>query len=448
MALFRSVPSPGLRLSLLLLAFVSVADAKEAALRTGPVLGYVGMREAAVWVQTEAPSIVRVLYVDESGNRYQTLPAETDAANGNTTTLVLSEVEPGRNYRYTVEINGEAAPSGGPFAFKTPTFYHNHTPPPDLKIAFGSGHYVTEEGFEPPYQTLGGGYTIYDSILKQSPDLMIWLGNTMQLRESDWRSKSGYLKRYTHSRAIPELRQLLATVPNYATWGEHDYGTPAAGRYFSNRKIAEESFRAFWPNPPTPAGLEGIATRFRVADVDFFLLDVRTYRDDFPDANRLPAILGKEQLEWLRQELIHSDATFKVIMAGAPILNPAKNRPNLSNAEREHTALLQILREEKISGLLFASGGKGYGELTRLVHAQSYNLYDLTVGPLTANPGTNEDELNYFRMPSTSSFERHFATFEFTGPEADRAVTMRVFSTEGTELWNRTVRASQLQAVE
>jgi alkaline phosphatase D len=194
--------------------------------------------------------------------------------------------------------------------------------------------------------------------------------------------------------------------------------------------------------------VDGIATRFSRSDVDFFMLDVRSNRNDTPDAQALPQILGKAQIEWLRQELLLSTATFKVIVAGAPILNPADNKENLSSADREHTDLLQMLRNEKISGLFFISGGKYYGELTRLVHANSYNLYDLSVGPLTAKPRENNNqELNFFRMPGSSSFERQFALIDFTGPEEDRQIEMRVMNTFGTELWSRTVKASQLKAV-
>ena len=191
--------------------------------------------------------------------------------------------------------------------------------------------------------------------------------------------------------------------------------------------------------------LEGITTQFRYADADFFMLDVRSYRNDTPDTSTRPQILGQQQIEWLRQALLQSTATFKVIIAGAPILNPADSRSNLSFAESEHTELLQMLREARIAGLFFISGGKSYGELTRLVHANSYNLYDLTLGPLTANPGNNEEELNFFRQPGSSTFERHFALIEFNGSEAERALTIRIMSLDGKELWNRRIPASSLQ---
>jgi alkaline phosphatase D len=434
--------------ALLSLTLLSACAPLSAALVSGPMLGHIEMREATIWIQADAPALVRIAYTEEGdqGQPNWSLPVETDNARQNTATLTLDQVEPGKRYNYRVELNGVLATTANTFV--TPSNFKGRTPPPDLRIALGGAHYVIEDGFEPPYQILGGGYGIFSTILKTKPDLMLWLGNTAHLRDSDWSSQSGRLKRFATARAVPELQPLLANVPNYATWGAADYGTRNAGHNYSFRQQATDSFKAFWPQPVKVASVDGIMTRFRRSDVDFFILDVRSQRNDSPDSKSLPSILGKEQIEWLRQEIIHSTATFKVIVAGAPILNPADNRSNLSYADREQTQLLQMLRDERIAGLFFISGGKYYGELTRLVHANSYNLYDLTLGPLTANPKDNANELNFFRMPGSSIFERHFALIDFTGPEEDRSLTIRVQSMDGKELWNRTIQASQLQPVE
>lgn len=428
-----------------ILALSLLSHSLAAKLVSGPMLAGMEMREAQVWVQTARPSMIRVAYAEASDreNRAWSLPVETDPALGNTATAILPGIEPGKTYHYTIELNGELQATSHPFT--SPAYYHGRTPPPDFSIAVGGGHYRIEEGFEPPYQILGAGYEIFETIAAADPALMLWLGNTAHLRESDWGSRSGYLKRFSHARSAPELAKLLSSVPNYAIWGEADYGSPHAGAHYSYRQFAESSFSAFWPRPVEVPKLDGIATRFRYADVEFFMLDTRSYRNDTPTSEEPFQILGEPQIEWLRQELIRSTATFKVIMAGAPILNPAKSPSNLSYAEREHNRLLQMLRSENIAGLFFISGGKYYGELTRLVHASSYNLYDLTVGPLTANPRENEDELNYFRMPGSSTFERHFALIDFKGPEEERRIVIRVMSTEGKELWSREITASQLR---
>ena len=84
---------------------------------------------------------------------------------------------------------------------------------------------MNEEGYEPPYQTIGSGYEIFETIKKSNPVLMLWLGNTAHLRQSDWSSKSGYIKRYTTARAQKNLQNLLANIPHYATWGSADYGS-------------------------------------------------------------------------------------------------------------------------------------------------------------------------------------------------------------------------------
>ena len=417
----------------------------QAALVGGPMISHIDMREAKIWIQADAPSLVRISYsvADDPDSLYWTSPVETDGRQANTAVVTLDKVEPGLSYRYQVELNGEIVTSSA--SFTSPTNYDGRTPPPNFKIAVGGAHYVIEEGFEPPYQILGDGYSIFSVIAETQPNLMIWAGNTAHLRKSDWTTQSGYLKRYAIARSIPELQPLLQSIPHYATWGGRDFGAPNGGMNSAYRKIAESSFNAYWPRPVVVSQIEGVATQFRYADADFFILDVCSYRNDSPISSSLPQILGQEQIKWLRHALVQSEATFKVIIAGAPILNPAHSRSNLSYAEREHTDLLQMLRDARIAGLFFISGGKRYGELTRLVHANSYNLYDLTLGPLTANPGNNDDELNFFRQPGSSTFERHFALIEFSGSEEDRKLTIRIMSVEGKELWSRSVSSSSLQ---
>ncbi len=407
----------------------------------GPMLANLEMREATVWVQTDQPALVRVQYRDEENGEQWSLPVETNPNLANTAVIKLQKIEPGQQYRYAIEIDGKLTKLGG--SFQSPQFYHDRTPPPDFRIAVGGAHYAVQENYEPPYQILGGGYSIFNTILESEPNYMIWTGNTAHLRESDWTTQSGYLKRFSTARAVPELQALLANVPNIATWAEHDYATKNVGKHYANREFAEQAFKAYWPLPTQIPGLPGVMTRFRYSDVDFILLDVRSHRINSVKSDSFPKILGDEQIEWLRQELIASTATFKVVVAGAPILNPAENPANLSAANYEQNKLLEMLRSERIRGLFFISGGKANGELTRLVHANSYNIYDLTVGPLTAIPAES-DELNFFRMPGTNTLERQFALVDFEGPENDRQIRIRVMNIEGKEIWSRVIKASQL----
>lgn len=221
--------------------------------------------------------------------------------------------------------------------------YHDKAPPPDYSIAVGGAHYAMEEGFEPPYQVIGGGYGIFNTIAQSDAKLMIWAGNTAHLQVSDWNTKSGYLKRYSNARSIPELAPLLASIPHYAVWGNHNFGAPKSERLSATRSLAEISFEAFWPRPIEVAHLEGVATQFRYADADFFLLDAQSYRKDMPDSHSRVEILGKPLVAWLRQALMQSNATFKIIAAGATILNPANSRANLSFADQASDSFITAL---------------------------------------------------------------------------------------------------------
>lgn len=428
--------------------FLFTASLLKASLISGPMLAHLEMREAKIWVRTDGPSSVRVVYTPDAPNSEPiwSIPVETDSANANTALITLDRIEPGIRYNYRIELDGKLVTAAT--GFTSPENYFAYRAAPDFKIAVVGAHYVMEEGFEPPYQTLGGGYDIFKSIQETEPVLMIWAGNTATLRESDWMSKSGYLKRFTQARSVPQMAPLLQSIPHYATWGMSDFGAPYSGWGSATRMIAETGFEAFWPRPTDISQIEGVATQFRYADVDFFMLDVQTYRNDVPGSGLHSRILGNEQIEWLRQALIRSTATFKVVIAGAPILNPADSYGNLSHAKSEHKKFLGMLRDERISGLFFISGGKPFGEFTRSVHSNFYNLHDLTVGPLTARIDERKEELNFFRAPGSSIFERHFVLIEFSGPEEDRQIVLRTMNAAGKELWTWSIRASNLQAPE
>ncbi len=415
-----------------------------ARLAAGPMVGAVEMREATIWLQTDEAAEVWVEYwaVFDPDRILRSAPAQTAHTDAFTAKLVLGEVMPGVRYEYAVWLDGEPVLRPYALSFETPPFFRERNPPPDFTVALGSGHYVEQEGFEPPYVSLGGGYEVFDAILAQQPKFMLWLGDSAVMREPDWGSRSGYMGRYTHNRAHPALQPLLGGMPNAFALGAREYGPGDATRWFWNRGHALEAFEHFTANPTYGLpGLEGAMTRLRWGDADFFLLDVRSHRE----LEGTPKVLGEAQIDWLISALRRSDARFKIVCAGAPVLNPVEAAPNLREAKREADGLIDRLTDLEIEGLLFLSGGKRFGELTKRVRSGGYDLFDLTVGPLTMAPLESREEANYFREPATSTLERHFATISFSGSEAERALTLRVFAINGQELWSRTIPAAELR---
>ncbi|MEM9226409.1 MAG: alkaline phosphatase D family protein [Verrucomicrobiota bacterium] len=428
-------------------AVPAYAAASEQGLKAGPMVGYTDMREAALWVQTAGPSEVKIAYwpKDDPSAYVTTLAVVTEAKDFYTATLVAGPLMPGTEYSYEVILNDKPVSLAYTTGFTTPPDFRDRFPPPDLTVALGSGNYVNDAPFDPPNRIPGGDYSIFLAIEAKRPDLMIWLGNNIFLREADWGSRSGIFDRYSHNRSVPELQPLLGSLPHLAVWSQHEYGPPQADRYHLGRSHATEAFQSFWANPPhrEQEGL-GNAAAFRWSDVDFFILDDRSFRDLSDPVKDERSILGEAQLSWLLQSLKQSQATFKIVAMGSPVLNPAESPLHFNAARAEREKLLEEITKADVRGIFFISGGKDFGELTKVVRAGSPDIYEITLGPLTNRPAERTDELNYFRTPGTSAFQRHFAILEVSGPEEDRKLTVTVYDVNGIEKWTKSIKRSEM----
>jgi alkaline phosphatase D len=66
-------------------------------------------------------------------------------------------------------------------------------------------------------------------------------------------------------------------------------------------------------------------------------------------------------------------------------------------------------------------------------------IFDLTVSPLTSKAFDMSKEENKWRVENTVSGVRHFATMEFTGKRKQRVLTIRIFDSNGKQLWTKDV---------
>ena len=216
----------------------------------------------------------------------------------------------------------------------------------------------------------GGGYEIFEQIRQQSPDLMLWLGDNLYLGPEDWSSAEGIYRRYSAQRAHPSLQPLLASVHHYAIWDDHDYGPNDANRSYPLKGVSLDAFQRFWANPNYGLpDLPGIFGTFSWSDVDFFLLDDRTYRapGNAPDSVDKP-LLGRGQVQWLLDALAASRATFKVVAVGSQVLNPFDRFEGYAQHAKERDSLLKGIKDYGIEGVIFLSGDRHFSgaEQTRL----------------------------------------------------------------------------------
>ena len=484
-----------LRLAALLIG-CNIGSALAAQITGGPMLGHITSRTAEIWLQTDAAAELRIEYwpAARPQQRLRGPTVRLDAASDFAGRISLVGLQPDTGYAYQVYLDGEPALPGSTLTFETHRPWQGRGSPADFSFYLGSCAYINDPAVDRPGRPYGGGYRIFQSIARQvadteRPQFMLWLGDNVYLREADYESPWGINARYRHARSLPELQTLLAALPHYAIWDDHDYGPNDANRSFVFKDESLRLFRRYWANPSY--GLEelpGTFTTFTFQDADFFLLDNRYYRaadrtelakeelDLIREARdwalgqnpitRLlgrryfgapPALLGEnkvmfgtEQLDWLKQALIQSRATFKFVAAGSQLMNDGHPFEGWHNFPAEREPFLAWLKRQNIPGVVFLSGDRHQTELLRREIKDFYPLYELTCSPLTSSARTPQDKEvnNPLRVKETLVTQRNYCSIDVAGPAGERRLVLRSHDSDGRLLWERVLRATELRRPE
>lgn len=432
-------------LGVVLLTIQLEMSAQASLLKAGPMVGYVDMREALLWVQTTSAAEVQFVYWDslQPATRYYTDKVTTQKEGVFTAKLVADQLLPGKVYAYQLLINGQPVERPYPQYFKSQVLWRFRTDPPPFTIALGSCSYFNEPDYDRPGRAYGGEYGIFQSIYNRRPDLMLWLGDNIYLREGDFYSRTGIMHRNTHARATAELQPLLASTHHYAIWDDHDFGPNDSDRSFVHKDVALEAFRLFWGNPTFGVnGEKGITSWFEHNDMHFFLMDDRYHRAPNDRKTGDCTIMGETQREWLIDALAASQAPFKLVANGGQVLNTAKVFETYANVcPEEREWLLKRIEEENIKGVVFLTGDRHHTELSQYTNAAGNIVYDLTISPLTSGPASNVREVNDHRVEGTLVTQRNFGMLTFSGPRTAREMLIQVFDAAGNELWQRSLKA-------
>ncbi|MCC7143689.1 MAG: alkaline phosphatase family protein [Candidatus Eisenbacteria bacterium] len=449
-----------------LVAAIAATPAEGDLLAAGPMPAGAALRSATIWLQTKQACSVELRYgIDGSGSAAGETgtggaSAPMIAAPAQATTLAgehiavfeLDDLEPGTTYRYELRLDGALVERPYPFTFKTQPLWEWRTDPPTVTVMIGSCFYVNEEQYDRPGKPYGSEHEILGPMAAVRPDLMIWLGDNTYLREVDYFSPGGIRGRYRHTRSFPGLQPFLASTHHYATWDDHDFGPNDSDGSYPLKAQALETFSRYWPAPNHGVeGAPGVFQRFRWADIDFFLLDDRYHRKP----NRWPAgpdkrMLGLAQMNWLKEGLVSSDATWKVVALGNQVLNDVGRFETFGRYPEERKELLDWIVGQKIDGVVFISGDRHRSELTRVEPPGGYPLYDFTSSSITAGiANLKEDDAEWSlpnRVEGTLLLEHSFGLMRFSGPRKERVVTFSAMGKDGTLRWERSVARTELSS--
>jgi alkaline phosphatase D len=325
----------------LLLSLLPIGD-----LTHGPFLGHVGATEAHLWARVEKPGDYLLdwrgagIGAAGAGGRCRVrVTEESDLC----VTFPMTGLEADTEVTYVLRRDGDLEPLVGG-RLRT-------APGPDsvapVQLVFGSCANDIVRPDQP----------IWARIAAEKPDVLVLLGDTPYIDSTDLVVQR---RRYREFFSQAQMAKVLARVPTYATWDDHDFGRNDTDGRLEGKQNSRRAFLEYHANPSAGESGHGIYTSFRRGPVEVFLLDTRWFAGTEPswaDAERL-TLLGQAQWAWLRRGLAASTAPFKVLACGM-IWNEA-TRPFKTDHwgayTHEREALFRWIGERKISGVVLVGG--------------------------------------------------------------------------------------------
>jgi alkaline phosphatase D len=425
----------------------------QARIISGPMLGPVELRDAKIWVEVSSDVKTAAIQYNKKGTTAsKTITYKGTLGNEfNPIQFTIGGLDFNTTYQYKVQINGKAA--GSIAEFTTKDLWQWRKPAPDFSFLTGSCSYFNEPVFDRPGTPYGKDTSIFETMAKEKAAFMLWLGDAWYTRDVDYYSDWGLQYRASHDRAVPVLQPFLRAMPQFGIWDDHDYGPNDIGKNYILKETSREIWKKYWCNPSFGENGQGTYTMTTWGDADIFLTDDRWWRsadrmkdsvNGFPNPEK--EMLGTQQMEWLKNSLLYSSATFKIIVLGSQVLNPVSPYDKWHDFPAEYEDFMNFLKEYKINGVVFLTGDRHHSEIIKVDRPGTYSLYDITVSPLTS--GTHSfggpEKNNPYRVLGIDQLQ-NYGKFSFSGPRNDRKLTVDYFGVKGEKLGTWSVSEKALK---
>ena len=148
-------------------------------------------------------------------------------------------------------------------------------------------------------------------------------------------------------------------------------------------------------------------------------------------------MLGKEQIQWLIEDLKASKASFKLIAVGSQVLSSVADFENYANYKEEKEYLIQLIAKNNIRNVVFLTGDRHFAELSEVKLNDNLRVLDITSSPLTSKPYSNSKEVNANRVEGTFIGEQNFAHIKFSGTAKERALNISLVNKNGKTCWEK-----------
>jgi alkaline phosphatase D len=400
---------------------VTVSNTSTAEVTHGVAAGDVGSSSAVIWSRTDNKAVMHVELLGDERQLSTAVGPKRDYIGK----IHVKNLEPDTEYRYRVwfsqkQQDHEEQEEG---THKTSSEYGRfHTAPladrqSAVRFAWGgdlAGQNTCRDARE--------GFPIFNAINAESLDFFVGLGDMIyadELCESTGRygnpqvpgyftlsaNMENYWAHWKYNREDDGYRELLARLPYYAIWDDHEvvnnfgplHDTRDHAPYTPGEHLLPLGLAAFLDYNPVVEDAAASKRLYRNArwgkHLELFILDTRQYRDanfEADSAEKPKTMLGQEQLTWLKQRLDATDATWKVIVSSAPMSIPTDgwgNHAGTGGFENELIDILRTMQRKEMKNIVFITTDVHFAEVFRytpFAEDPAFQLHEFVTGPLNA----------------------------------------------------------------
>lgn len=297
---------------------------------------------------------------------------------------------------------------------------------------------------------INGDPNMFNVMAQEGSDMMVWLGDAVYLLGlqhamgqcpdgvDDWANKDMAFARYMFYRDYHD--NLTKAMPQLAITDNHDTGPNEFNKTMPTLGEMKDIFRDWWPNPEyksTPEG-SGLFSSYVYKDVEYFLLDNRSYRDG------TLAHLGPDQMAWFKGALLASTAKFKVIINGTPTFERNCGGRNFC-ASAQGTELVNFIRDNNVNGVISLSADIHEQKfMIREGSDTKYPLYDILSGNLNSDIGNGQHNVNYGSDYLMTGVKQTYLRINVFGPEDDRRMKVEYVGPTGVAYFETIIHEDML----
>jgi alkaline phosphatase D len=318
-----------------------------------PVVGAMTSSSCKVRVRTSAAADIRVEYADNKDFTSSTTTSAVTTASVDdfTATVSLSGLNANGTYWYRILVDDVVQTTGLVHKFTT----------------FPSGSATVTLAVFADVAPIDNSALAYRNA-KNDGALF-----ALQIGDLDHRNPTSLTEARTMHREMKDTSKLhgddfathiLSKMSVVHVWDDHDYCGNDTDRTCAIRSDMWKAFDEHWPTYNRPNESAGLWHSFSVGDAEFFVLDLRSQRDqnsdtDDSDKSMLDgALIADDQKDWLFDGLENSTATWKIIVSSVTF-NPTA-RPLATDAWKsfstEREELEDHIDDNSITGVVVLSG--------------------------------------------------------------------------------------------